>query len=164
MVAGGATGFLHASLQQARISCRLRYRSRQLTPTSIKRAGLSQALYGDEVHARFFTLTLRRSGWRSKLVVSSLLKFAASTGQARRKTAKKRNVWGNHEHFEPLSNAASPSAAEFQQTARGDARFQGMVARRIRFLESGWLIVMRYSSGAPRSHKGRNFTKREFVA
>jgi hypothetical protein len=48
-----------------------------------------------------------------------LLKFVASAGQARRKAAKKRNVWGNHEHFGPLSNAASPSAAEFQQTARG---------------------------------------------
>lgn len=41
---------------------------------------------------------------------------------------------------------------------------QGMVARRIRFLEPGSLIVMRYSSGAPRSDKGRSFTKREFVA
>jgi hypothetical protein len=50
----------------------------------------------------------------------SLLKFVASAGLAARKAAKKRDVWGNHEHFEPLSNAASPSAAEFQQTASGE--------------------------------------------
>jgi hypothetical protein len=54
----------------------------------------------------------------AKQTTSSLLKFVACAGQARRKAAKKRNVWGNHEHFEPLSNAASPSAAEFQQTVR----------------------------------------------
>ncbi len=51
---------------------------------------------------------------------SSLLKFVASEGQARRKAAKNRNVCGIHEDFEPLANAASPSAAKFQQTARGD--------------------------------------------
>jgi hypothetical protein len=45
---------------------------------------------------------------------SSLLKFVASAGQARRNAAKKWHAWGNHEHFELLSNAASPSAAEFQ--------------------------------------------------
>jgi hypothetical protein len=49
---------------------------------------------------------------------SSLLKFVASAGEARRKVARNRSVWGIHEDFEPLSNAASPSAAEFQQTAR----------------------------------------------
>ena len=47
----------------------------------------------------------------------SLLKFVASAGQSNRKAAKRRIVWGNREHFEPLSNAASPSAAEFQHTA-----------------------------------------------
>jgi hypothetical protein len=44
-----------------------------------------------------------------------LLKFVASAGQARRKGAKNRSVWGIHEDFEPLCNAAWPSAAEFQQ-------------------------------------------------
>src|SRR5450759_2094165 len=53
---------------------------------------------------------------------SSLLKFVASAGQATRKAAKKRNVWGNHEHFDRLSNAASPSAAEFQQTVNAPLR------------------------------------------
>ena len=52
----------------------------------------------------------------------------------------------------------------FEKTDRqdmgGDARFQGMAARRIRFQ----LIVMRYSSGASRSHPGRSFTKPELVA
>jgi hypothetical protein len=51
-----------------------------------------------------------------------LLKFVASAGQARRKGAKNRSVWGIHEDFEPLCNAAWPSAAEFQQAPREDAR------------------------------------------
>ena len=45
-----------------------------------------------------------------------LLKFVASAGQARREAAKNRSLWGIHEDFEPLCNAAWPSAAEFQHT------------------------------------------------
>jgi hypothetical protein len=52
-------------------------------------------------------------------MVNSLLKFVASAGQARRKVARNRSVWGIHEDFEPLSNAASPSAAELQQAVKG---------------------------------------------
>ena len=49
---------------------------------------------------------------------NSWLKFVASNGMARRKATKNRNVCGIHEDFKPLSNGASPSAAEFQQTAK----------------------------------------------
>ena len=56
--------------------------------------------------------------WVRILHPKGLLKFVASAGQARRKGAKNRSVWGIHEDFEPLCNAAWPSAAEFQQAPK----------------------------------------------
>jgi acyl-CoA hydrolase len=77
-----------------------------LRPSDWRKGRKTWAVAVSQIISRLPDACVRRA-------TSSLLKFVASAGQARRKPAKKRNVWGNHEHFEPLANAASPAQQNF---------------------------------------------------